>query len=76
MLAARPCCAPLARKDGRSRRLAIAGGLVTAWDGSTQPGLRSRDDILSAMRRYVIFGLLGVVWCCLWIMVGLILYLA
>jgi hypothetical protein len=34
-----------------------------------------RSDNLSVVRRYVIFGLLAVVWCCLWIMVGLILYL-
>jgi hypothetical protein len=50
--------------------------LVTAWDGSTQQGRRSRDDNVSAMRRYVIFGLLAFIWCCLWIIVGLIIYLA
>jgi hypothetical protein len=27
------------------------------------------------VRRYLIYGLLAVVWCCIWIMVGLILYL-
>jgi hypothetical protein len=75
VLGARRCCGPLARKDAKRRRQGIAGGSVTAWDGSTQPGRRSRDDILSAVRRYLIYGLLAVAWCSLWIMVGLILYL-
>jgi hypothetical protein len=67
------------RRGARSERLqGIVGGSGMGLGGSRRQRPRSQQsDILSpAMRRYLIYALLAVVWCCLWVMVGLILYLA